>query len=73
MSHSAQGLSETGSTLIYEHECVLSVQRLSSVVPGYLDAGTKKEVIWVYLELEFHLQARVLFKQGTMNSNQEKK
>lgn len=55
MSHSAQGLSETGSTLIYEHECVLSVQRLSSVVPGYLDAGTKKEVIWVYLELEFHL------------------
>lgn len=59
MDPNAQGPFETGSTLIYVHECVLPVERLSSVVLGYLDSGTKKEVSWVHLELEFHFIYRL--------------
>lgn len=54
MDPNAQGPFETGSTLTHEHECVLSVERLSSAALGYLDAGTRKEVKWIHLELEFH-------------------
>lgn len=59
MDPNAQGPFETSSPLTYEHECVLSVERLSSVALGYLDAGTKKEVIWIHLELEFHFIYRL--------------
>lgn len=53
MDPNAQGPFETGSTLTHEHECVLSVERLSSAALGYLDAVQGKKLNGFILSWNF--------------------